>query len=299
MHIKLLTIITFGIFSSMAHTMNQKKIILHEATGMQYTKNNFGDIFPQWHNIPSEQLADQLSTFVTMLKDETPFIIVVSHDKAAAIDSIKKAGFIFFHANNDRSEWIFKNNSAIPEPYTTVIGAAILIRNGDFVLVTEEKTRPGTLDFPGGTTDFQESLRTTAARELKEETNLDVSPHDLRLFAIINRTNINRFGANGVDHYYVVNQSKVSGNLNPNPNEIAQMFYAPLKNIASQTTIRGLSVDPATAALAKHLLDKNSTTHHEIFLDFRQFSKKEAERNHNDTMTMEFFAQTDRETPPI
>ncbi len=48
--------------------------------------------------------------------------------------------------------------------------------------------------------------------------SLEVNPDDLKLFAIINRTSMNRFGANGVDHYYVVNHKDTSGNLNPNPN---------------------------------------------------------------------------------
>ncbi len=152
MKIKLFFCVTILSFlASITQGMNQKTLFFHEATGIHYTKNNFGDIFPEWQNIPQEQLTERLSAFSNLLKDDV-------------LDSIKKAGFIFYHGNNDKAEWIFKNDSSIPEPYTASIGAAIIIKNGDSVLVVEEKTRPGILGFPGGTTDFQGSLRTTAAR---------------------------------------------------------------------------------------------------------------------------------------
>lgn len=267
----------------------------HETGNMWYKKNNFGDIFPQWQDIPSAQLTERLSTFVNLLKDElqeTPFIVEVPHAKAGNIDAIKNAGFTFFHCNNDKSEWIFKNGSSIPDPYTSVIGTQILIRKDDMVLVMEERTRPGFVSFPGGCVDFNELTRITAMRELKEEINLDVHPNDLTLFAIVNTVKINRFGANSANHYFVVDHSKLSGELIPNPSEVVRTFYAPLQDLANQTPVDGLVVIPSIAALAQHLLNKNAPSHHEAFSnDNRLFSKKDSERNPNGTMIIEFFAQ--------
>lgn len=285
---------TFLSSFSITYSMDQKKPILYEICGMQYTKNNFGDIFPLWQNIPSEQLTEHLSKFVNALKDEvkeTPFIIQVPHEKAAALNSIKQVGFAFYHANNDRSEWIFKNNSSIPEPYTANLGAGVIVRKDDTVLIIQEKTRPQFLCPPGGTTDPQELVRTTASRELEEEVGLKVNPDDLKLLAIVNCTNANRFNANDSSYYYTVDYTKVSGNLIPNPNEVTRAFYAPLQDIAMEKPVEGLLIYPAFAAMARHLLNKNAQTHHETLLDYRQISKKDSERNQNDTMTIEFFAQ--------
>jgi ADP-ribose pyrophosphatase YjhB (NUDIX family) len=275
-------------------TQQLTNCIFHEAGNMWYKKNNFGDIFPQWQEIPHEKLSERLSNFVNLFKDtvpETPFIVEVPHEKAAGLDAIKKAGFIFYHGNNDKSEWIFKNNSSIPEPYTSVIGTQLFIRKNNTVLVMEEKTRPGFVSFPGGTADFNELTRNTAVRELKEEVNLDVHPNDLALFAIINTVKINRFNANSANYYFVVDHSKISGELLPNPNEVIRTFYVQLENLAAEKPVNGLAVIPSIAALAQHLLNKNAPSHHEALLEYRQLRKKDSERNQNDTMSIEFFAQ--------
>ncbi len=44
----------------------------------------------------------------------------------------------------------------------------------------------GTWTFPGGKADFQESLPGTASREVKEETDIDIDPSDLKLFSVTN-----------------------------------------------------------------------------------------------------------------
>lgn len=281
-------------FAFTIHAMDQKQYILHEAAGMHYKKNNFGDIFPVWEDIAPENLTGHLSIFVASLKDEVkekPFIIEVPHAKAAALDAIKKAGFMFYHGNNDKTEWIFKNNSSIPESYTSHIGGGVVIRKNDEILVIIEKTRPQFLGIPGGTADFGELTRFTAIRELKEEVNLVVSADDLKLIAVINQTNTNRFGANNASFYYTIDHSKVSGELIPNSNEVEAAFYVPLQDIIEQKTIKGKEVSPFVIAIVRHLLNKNSKTHHTTELDYRQLTKKEHEINHNDMMSMEFFAQ--------
>lgn len=290
----LLSIMFITGFVSTAYGMNQlTKVIVHEAAGMRYARNNFGDIFPQWQDIRSEDLTHKLSSFVNLLKDtekNTPFFVEVPHEKASEIVAIKKAGFTFHYANNDRTEWIFKNNSSIPLPYTAVIGAEIFVRKNDDVFVIEEKTRLGRLGFPGGTAEFKEFARETAAREFKEEVGFEVDPGKLALFALINRINDNRFNANSVIHCYVVDHSHVSGEVHIDTKEINRAFYASLNSIAQQEVVEGLIVPPVVAALAKHLLNKSSQSYCKTFLDYRQLLKKESERDQTDTMTVEFFA---------
>jgi len=85
----------------------------YELVGIQYKKNNFGNIFPLWQHIPQEELLSKLSQFVSYLDmiKGTPCIIEVPHSKVAVLDIIKKIGFTLHYTNNDKTEWIFKNNS--------------------------------------------------------------------------------------------------------------------------------------------------------------------------------------------
>jgi ADP-ribose pyrophosphatase YjhB (NUDIX family) len=283
------------------HERDQKLAVLmlnSLRSSMRYKKNNFGDIFPQWQDIPLEQLYERLSTFVNKLKDKvkgTPFIIEVPHEKAASLDAIKKAGFTFYYGNDNKTEWIFKNDSSIPDPYTSQIGAAVIVikhgDKGDYILVIEEKTRPGLWEIPGGTLNIQESVRTAAARELKEEVGLSINGDDLALLAITDQINTNRFNANNSSYYYIIDHDKVSDELTPNPNEVIRALYAPLENIAHNIPVDGLTASPFIAAIARHLLNKNSQSHHETVLNEQQLSKKVHERNLNDIINIEFVGQ--------
>ncbi len=266
---------------------------IYEFSGIKYKKNNFGDIFPVWQEVPAKDLPKKLSRFISCLDiiKGTPCIIEVPHHKAAVLNTIKEAQFTLYYADNEKTEWIFKNGSSIPLPYTAIIGAQILVQKNDTVLVIEEKTRRGLLGFPAGTAELQELPRETASRELKEEVNLCVLPQDLELFAMINRVKANRFKANSVNHYFLVDNIKVSGELKPDGKEVRQAFYAPLQDIAEQKSIQGLSISPAVAALAKHLQSGRTKSYSQDFLDYRQLSKSESCCDNTDIMTIEFFAK--------
>jgi len=265
----------------------------YELVGIQYKKNNFGDIFPLWQDIPQEELLSNLSQFVSFLDmaKGTPCIIEVPHSRGAVLDIIKQAGFTLHYANSDKTEWIFKNNSPIPLPFNAAIGALVVVKKDDMVLVIEEKTRPGLLEFPAGSTELKELPRQTAVRELLEEVNLSVCPNDLELFAIVNKTRENRFNANAVHHCYTVNHDKISGILKPDNNEVTQAFYAPLQDIAKQKSIQGLSVSSKIAALAKHLKEDRIKSYSQNFLEARQLLKEKKFHDNNDIETIEFFAK--------
>jgi len=271
----------------MEQKANQAEFILDKCAGIQYKKNNFGDIYPQWDTIAPEQLCGQLSFFVTIATNQfkkSPIIIEVPHEKAAAFDAIKKAGFTFYHGNNERTEWICKNNSSIPDPYTSTLDVAIVIRKKNFVLVVEKKTQPGSLGFPMGSVNKQELSRNAAVRNLFNNIKSTINPDDLKLFAITNNTDTNRFKANNVTHYYTVDYSKVSGNLIPNPDEIIQATYVSLQEIAQQKTVNKLPILPTVRALAGHLVNAHSQTYHKII----SLSTKHPQKN---TISIEFIAQ--------
>lgn len=264
----------------------------YELLGIPYKKNNFGDVLVQWENVSYEELTQKLSLFVEALKEKergAAFFIDVSHEKAAILPIVKRAGFTLHHANSDKSEWILKNGATIPEPYTALGGAQVLVRKGDLVLVIEEKTRKGLLGFPAGTSEPHELARATAARELYEEVGLTVDPRVLKLVALFNRTRVNRYGASSYNHYYVVDAANVQGDINTQDSEIARALWVPLAEIAAQKTIDGLTVSPAIAALAQQVLDDNRRSHVEYFVDYRQLSKPENARDQKDTMVVEFF----------
>ncbi len=267
--------------------------VAHEHAGLYYKKNRFGDILLLLEEIPQEDFLLKLYEFMKYMDGikGTPCIIEVPHEKASVLSTIKEVGFELYHANNEKTEWIFKNGSSIPEPYTASIGTHVLVQKDDTVLVVEEKTRRGLLGFPGGTTDFQELMRDTAVRELKEEVNLSAFPSELKLFAIRNRVKANRFNANSIDHYFTIDATQVNGELKPDGEEVIRAFYAPLQDIIDQKNIQGLAGTPSFAALAEHLQNGRERSYSQNFPDFRQLSKPVECRDNSDIMTIEFFAQ--------
>jgi ADP-ribose pyrophosphatase YjhB (NUDIX family) len=157
--------------------------------------------------------------------------------------------------------------------------------------VIEEKTRKGTLEFPGGTTEVMELVRSSAARELQEEVNINVPENKLQLCAIANRVKANRFNANSVVYYYLVDSDFTTGIVQPDNKEVVQAFFVPLQDLIHKSEVDNLKVFPTIAAIAKHIYEGRKKTYMQNFLDYRQLSQPEAARDNNDIMTIEFLAQ--------
>ena len=64
-------------------------------------------------------------------------------------------------------------------------GSAIIIRNFDGNILLQERTDRNLWGLPGGCQDLGEDLRSTAVREAKEETNLDIAPESLELIDVL------------------------------------------------------------------------------------------------------------------
>ena len=64
-------------------------------------------------------------------------------------------------------------------------GAAIIIRNFNGDILLQERTDRNLWGLPGGCQELGEDFRATAAREAKEETNLELDPETLELIDIL------------------------------------------------------------------------------------------------------------------
>lgn len=66
--------------------------------------------------------------------------------------------------------------------------AVVLIPVGSGLVVIRRNTEPakGTLTLPGGYIDYGETWQEAASREAREETNINVSPEELRLYDVMN-----------------------------------------------------------------------------------------------------------------
>lgn len=298
MSIKIKMLFIVCLFSLNQICIAMDKPELHECCGVKYKKNKFGDILPEWQQIPRTEIIPALATFVDAMKDKVKhnaFFITVPHEEGSVLDAIKKAGFSLYHADNEKTEWIVKSGAGVPEPYTTVNGASVIVKKGDMVLMVEEKTRKGFIDFPGGTANFFELPRVTAARELKEETGLVVNGDNLKLLAVMNRIKANRFGANNSIYFYNVDYSTVSGDLIIDSKEIIRTLWVPMRDVIEQEFVSGLYVAPSHAALIRHMCESGTHSYHKTFLDYRHNARKvhktAHECNASDTMEIDFISQ--------
>lgn len=223
--------------------------------GALYTTNRFNDIFPQWQGVPEEELTEKLLGFVESIKDKknSAIRIEVPHDRSSIFSALIKANFIFHYADQCHSEWIIKNGSSIPPPFTAISGAHILVIYDGNILMIEERTRQGILGFPGGGTDSGEFVRETACRELLEETGLIVQPDDLKLVALINRIKFNKEEASLFGHGFVA--EIVNGSLDLDPVEIMGAFWVPIVELVQASEVNHLKVSPYINVLSKHIIN--------------------------------------------
>lgn len=254
---------------------------------LPYKKNSFGDIFLDYHGIPAEELSHRLISSVESLRGEkAPFILEVPHEKAAILDAIKSAGFSLFHADNNKTEWILRNGSGIPAPYTAVGGAQVIVLRNGKILAIEEKTRRGLLSFPGGTANPKEAIRTTAARELFEEVKLTVQPDALRLISLRNRLNCNKQGASEYNHLFLT--TKADGEAVACPQEVEQVLWIPVTDLLEAKETHGLRSSPLIRELAKHIYTGAQKSYTLTMPDCRQWT---AMRDPSDVMNVDFFQQ--------
>lgn len=260
---------------------------IHEANGIFYKTNRFGDIFPIWQNIPENELTEKLLVFIEAVKEKkAPVIIEIPHETSSLLNAVIKSNFRFHYADQKKSEWIVKNDSPIPCPFTAISGAHILVISDGKVLVIEERTRKGILGLPAGGAEPGEFARETASRELREEVGLIAQPQDLKLIALINRKRANKQGASLYGHCFIAEEA--TGSLEIDPREIFQAFWVSLTELAEASEIHGLQVSPYINAVARHILNGCHSSYSLQLPDIRQTP---VAFDPNDLMNVEFFQQ--------
>ena len=109
----------------------------------------------------------------------------------------------------------------------------ILLDGAGNILVSRRAFEPqkGTLDFPGGFVDADESLEQAVRREMREETGLDVNP--LRwLFSLPNRYLYSGLVIPTVDNFFLCQASRDAA-AKPH-DDVAELLWLPLATLQPQ-----------------------------------------------------------------
>lgn len=189
------------------------------------------------------------------------------------IPTLKKAGLKHFASTNESTLFIFKNKSPMHDPNTALVGAHTVVMTADEeVLLEHEKSKFGRIDLPCGAVERGEFTHIGAAREVEEETGLNINPDKLRLFAALNRVNYNKIYRNDlINWFYVVGSDGVSGEIQAEEAEVERIFYASLEDLASKEEVEGLKISPLHQKLFRHLYNKQTDARRESMPDERQF----------------------------
>jgi ADP-ribose pyrophosphatase YjhB (NUDIX family) len=90
-----------------------------------------------------------------------------------------------------------------------VVVALLPMENGLIIIRRNIEPKKGTLNFPGGYLDLNETWQQGACRELHEETGIDICEQEISLYDV----------QNGLDHTLVI-----FGVVNPQPIELFRPF---------------------------------------------------------------------------
>ena len=293
-----LSIILAALTTSFAHSMQQTvSTTTVETHGIQWKKDNFGNILLTVSNLDTAELDEKLSNFVTELKEkekEKALIVQLPHAEGQKAAALVKARFMPHYTDASKTEWVYKNGSPMPEASTAAAGARVMVCRDDYVLVIEDKGMKGRLMFPGGSVDPRELALDAACRELKEEVGLTVLATDMHKIALVNRVRANRYGYSDYCHYYAT--SKFTGNVTIQESEIAQAFWAPLADIMKGEPINNLKISPTAKLLAAHVFDNCNSGNIKIqriktarMLDPRQYTVNADQQDKNDCMDIDLF----------
>jgi len=259
---------------------------------MEYTTNQFNDIFPKWDLVPLDQLTSSLLSLIEQFKTQTKSAlkITIPHTQAAAIIHVKNAGFELHFADNNKTDWILKKESMVPEIMNAYGGVQVFVRRNSRILIMEEKFKKGLVTFVAGQVNSHEFPRHAAVRELEEEVGLKVDPQDLELFASRIRIKANKEGATNYDYFFVVDKFDES-QIKPNPEEVLQLFWINLSELITTDIVVSpngtiLKTSPMVKLVAHHLYYGTNSKYY-IIPDCRQWHKQIIDET--DVLHLEFF----------
>ncbi len=278
---------------SIVTSANFSKPVQDKETGIIYKKNEFGDFYLSFANLPQENISDQLSAFVENYSKKNPkkaFFVDLDIQKFGMIPHVAQANFKHFFTDEKHTLWVVYNNAEIPSPRTTICGTIVVLVEGDKVLAVEEATRRNQWGFPGGHVKQGEFPVQAAVRELKEEVGFTVNEENVKYIGDLQRVNANRFGANESTKIYMVKIYK--GALKLQKDEIIQARWIPLQDLLQNESYDGLVLDQYNRQILKHIqnIANNNPPGSRISVpDCRQLWKSEEERDSSDILHVELF----------
>ncbi len=224
---------------------------------LHYTQDRFGnlniDIIP--NEADSQALYKQLKKFLKTHKTKyqhKAFLLNIPHELGAYNQAAKQAGFKMQYANDDKTQWVFRNGSNLPHSSTANACAGVFILrekdNQKEVLLLKDNHK-SCLSLPGGFVDQHELVMDAAVREVKEETDLEIQRSDLKLVAICNNTHGQFYGK---DHYdFLFTTQYPGGTIKLDPKEQEHYFWIPIDLALKVKTIQGYEINK----LIKKVLD--------------------------------------------
>lgn len=121
--------------------------------------------------------------------------------------------------------------------------AVVIVIDKEGKVLIEKRADDGFLDFPGGTVDIGEEVKTTATRELFEETGLiadELILFDIYSGEITKYTYFNKDVIYGVDVVYLC--YKYHGELKAQKEEVDELSFLALNDIKGQLSSRNLQI---------------------------------------------------------
>ena len=192
-----------------------------EFTDITYKKNSFGDFYLNLEDVQETDASEKLKTFVTNHIDQNPqkaFIVHLDIKKFYLVPSLIEAGFKHHFSDEKHTEWLFRNDSEIPYPLTSISITKLVLIEHDKVLVVEDVARPKQWGFPGGQVKQGEFPEEATVREAQEEVGFAVDVNDLKFIADLQRIHVSPYNVNVNIKFYMA--KKYKGDLKIQESEI-------------------------------------------------------------------------------
>ena len=235
---------------------------------LHYTQDRFGnlniDIIP--NESDSQALYKQLKKFLKAHRAKYPnkaFLLNIPHEFGAYNQAARQAGFKMQYADNDKTQWVFRNGSNIPYSSTANASAGVFIireeNNQKEVLLLKDYHKPY-LGLPSGMVDQHELVLDAVVREVKEETNLEIKRNDLRLVAIHNNTHNKFYDKDHYEFYFITDDP--GGTIKIDPKEQEHYFWIPVDHVLKVNTIQGYEVNKVIKKILGFMTCKTNDSFH-------------------------------------
>lgn len=229
---------------------------------LPYKRDIYGNFALKSEDLGVDIIKNVLPVFLANISKTYPGQAVkvdVDYEHAAIIPLLKRLGFDFFYSNDAYAQWVYRNDSPMPErAIVSNLRACIVIIKDEHVLFTEQKNNSewkGKVVLPGGNVNLNELPYDAGLREVHEETGLIVGSMDL--VAIFCRLNDGLMDTTSVGFFYVCQD--FTGTLTMQANEIEQLVWVPIEVCAFEKMYNALEISHYNI-LCQHILGQADKT---------------------------------------